>query len=379
MKYCTRCVQTDTRPGIYFNEEGVCGACLHQEDVEKNIDWSKREKELKKIAEWAKKKAVENNCNYDCAIGVSGGKDSTFQALYARDNLGLRPLLVNCEPAGLTEIGKKNIENLKNLGFDTISLRPNPKVMQKLIRKDFFEYLNPVKITEFSLWASTYIIADKFDTPLIIQGENPGLTLGARKGVGTGDDALIASQMDTLSTGYKRYIGDGITDKDLFLFRYDGEALRKKGVRGIWLQYYTKEWSQSHNYEFSVKHGLVARPEYFDPYEIGTHAGYYQLDGDLTQVNQVLKYIKFGFGQCTDHACYDIRAGKITRDEAIELIKKYDGKCGIQYTKKFCDYIGITVDEFWEHANKFRGKMWEKNNKGDWVLKGALYARTMPG
>lgn len=369
MKYCKRCVQPDTRPGIHFDEKGICGACLYQIDVEKNIDWTQREKELKEIAEWAKEKSVENESNYDCAVGVSGGKDSTFQALYSRDKLGLRPLLVNSEPEGITDIGKKNIENLKNLGFDVISLRPNPRVMKKLVKKDFYEYLNPAKVTEFSLYSSTYIIADKFDIPLIIQGENPGLTLGVRDtGVGVNDDALNANELDTLSTGWERYIGDGITEKDLFMFHYDREAIRKKGIRGIWLQYYLKEWSQSHNVEFSIAHGLTIRPEYFDPSEIGTYAGYYQLDSDIVQLNQMLKYIKFGFGQCTDHACYDIRAGRLTREEAIELVKRYDGKCGTRYIKKFCDYIGITVDEFWRVANSFRGPMWKKDVNGEWIL-----------
>jgi N-acetyl sugar amidotransferase len=210
MKYCKKCVQPNSRPGIYFDENGVCGACLYQEDVEKNIDWKIREKELKKIAEWAKKKARINKTNYDCIIGVSGGKDSTFQALYSRDKLGLRPLLVNCEPGGMTEIGKKNIENLKNLGFDTISMRPNPRIIKKLIKKDFYEYLNPVKVTEFPLFASSYIIADQFNIPLVIQGENPALTLGVRKtGYGLNDDALNTNKGNTLETGWKRYIGNG--------------------------------------------------------------------------------------------------------------------------------------------------------------------------
>ncbi len=367
MKYCKKCVQPDTRPGIYFNKEGVCGACLFEEE-KKKIDWSTREKELKEIADWSKQKAKENNSNYDCVIGVSGGKDSTFQALYARDKLGLRPLLVNSEPEGITEIGRKNIENLKQLGFDCISLRPNPKVMKKLIKKDFYEYLNPIKVTEFSLWVSAYIIVDKFNIPLIIQGENPALTLGVTKIMEVDGDALNVLQQDTLSTGWERYIKDDITKEDLFMFHFDVESIKKKGIKGVWLQYYAKEWSPSHNAEFSIAHGLTIRPEYFDPNEIGTYVAYYQLDGDLVQLNQMLKYVKFGFGQCTDHACYDIRDGRISRNEAIDLVKKYDGKCGFRYIKKFCDYIGITIDEFWRVANSFRGPMWEKKN-GIWVLK----------
>ena len=143
------------------------------------------------------------NAGHRVVVSFSGGKDSTTQAVIAREELGLHCLLVNGEPEGLTELGRHNIENLKQLGFDVISMRPNPKLMKKLIKWDFYNHLNPVKATEFSLWASTYIIAEKFRVPLIIQGENPGLTLGARlTGVGTDGNALKAEMLQTLSTQY---------------------------------------------------------------------------------------------------------------------------------------------------------------------------------
>jgi N-acetyl sugar amidotransferase len=371
MKYCKKCIQPDTRPGIYFNDEGICGACIYEEE-KKKIDWHSREEELKGIVKWAKQKAKENNSNYDCVIGVSGGKDSTFQALYARDRLGLRALLVNSEPDYITEIGRKNIENLKFLGFDSIMLRPNPKVMKKLVKKDFLEYANPGKVTEMSLWSSAYIVADKFNIPLIIQGENPALTLGVTKIMEADGNALNVLQQDTLSTGWQRYVGDGISEEDLFMFRFDMESIKKKGIRGVWLQYYAKEWSVSGNAEFAISHGLTIRPEYFNPHEVGTYVPYSSLDSNLVPLNQMLKHIKFGFGLCTDYACYEIREGKITREEAIDLVKKYDGKCDIRYIKKFCDYIGISVDEFWRVANSFRGAMWEKKNE-NWVLKNPIW------
>ena len=129
MKICSRCIQPDSRPGIFFNNEGICGACIWQEQITK-INWKQREDELNTITEWAKQ---TSKSNYQCVIGVSGGKDSTKQAITARDTLGLRCLLVNCEPEGITKIGSKNIENLKNLGFDVLSLRPNPKIMKLLM------------------------------------------------------------------------------------------------------------------------------------------------------------------------------------------------------------------------------------------------------
>jgi N-acetyl sugar amidotransferase len=375
MRYCKKCIQPDTRPNIYFNEEGVCGACLYQEEIEGKINWAEREKEIQKIAQWAKEKAKENNCNYDCAIGVSGGKDSTFQALYARDKLNLHPLLVNSEPEGISEIGRKNIENLKNLGFDVVSIRPNPVVMKQLIKRDFYKYVNPVKITEFSLWASTYRMAHVYKIPLIIQGENDCLTLGVRNKQGIGDDALLITEQDTLASGWQDYLGeDGIDERDLFFFHFDSEQMRKDGIRAIWLQYYVKEWSPSHNAEFSIAQGLTIRPEYSNPKDRGTYCNYFQLDAEhLVTVNQMIKYIKFGFGECTDHACYDIRDKKITREEAIELVKRYDGQCSIVYIKKFCDYIGITIEEFWRVVDSVRGPMWEKDSEGKWRLKDPIW------
>ena len=366
MKICKKCIQPDSRPGIYFDENDVCGACLWQEEM-KSVDWSLREKELHDIAEWAKK---TKKGNYDCAIGISGGKDSTRQAIVARDVLGLRCLLVNCEPEDLTDIGKKNIENLKNLGFDVATIRPNPEIMKKLIKYDFYKRLNPVRPTEFPLYSSTYVMAERFLIPLIIQGENPGLTLGASLTVGKDSNSLKANQLETLSKGIQEYLEiSGVEEKDLFFFTYNRERLEKNGVKGIWLQYFLKEWSFRGNAEFSKKYGFTWNVENFDPNTVGYYMSFARLDSDMVPVNQMLKCVKFGFGQCMDDACYDLREGRITREQAIELVKKYDGKCDEKYVKQFCNYIKISLDEFWNVVNKFRGPMWEKDTKGNWKNK----------
>ena len=137
MEICKKCIQPDSRPGIFFNN-GICGACIWEEE-KKEIDWETRKSQLNDIVIKIKKL---KKANYDCVIGVSGGKDSTKQAITARDILGLRCLLVNSEPENITDIGKHNIENLKHLGFDVISIRPNPKIIKKLIKRDFYKNLN---------------------------------------------------------------------------------------------------------------------------------------------------------------------------------------------------------------------------------------------
>ena len=355
MKICKKCIQPDTRPGVFFNDESICGACLWEEEQRK-IDWDKRRSQLKKIAETAKNKSKGP---YDCVIGVSGGKDSTKQAITARDELNLRCLLVNCEPENITELGKQNIENLKLQGFDVITIRPNPKVMKKLIKYDFLNHLNPVKATEFPLYSSAYVIAEKFKIPLIIQGENPGLTAGVSlTGVGTDSDALKAYQLQTLSSGWKEYLNvKGISNDDLYLFHYDVKKLTELDVQGIWIQYFLKEWSYRGNAEFSKTFGFKER-EKIQPNEIGTYVAFAAIDSDVVPVNQMLKYIKFGFGQCMDHACFDIRDGFMNRKTAIDFVLKYDGKCANHYVNDFCNYIEISQEEFWKTAEKFRGDMW---------------------
>lgn len=365
MKYCKKCLQPNTRPGIKFNEEGICYACLYEEE-KKNIDWIAREKELKKIAEWAKKTAKGA---YHCVIGVSGGKDSSFQAVYAKERLGLNVLLVNSEPDKITEIGKHNIENLINQGFDIIKMRPNPKIIKKLVKESFYKYGNPIKPTEYPLWTSAYIIADKFDIPLVIQGENAALTLGVvNSGLGNDGNALNVNEGNTLAGGNASdWVDEDINLNQLYMYQFpDKKRLIDKGIKAIYLQYYVKEWSQVYNADFSIARGLFGRTTE-DLHDIGRYRRYSALDSDMQIVNQMIKYYKFGFGFATDEACYDIREGRISREEAIWLVNEYDGKCGEKYIKEFCEYIDITLEEFWKVVDKYVNKeLFKKDENGKW-------------
>lgn len=367
MKYCKRCLQTDTRPGIIFNENQICYACLYEESKNK-IDWHIREEELRAIAEHAKEEARENKNPYDCVIGVSGGKDSTFQAVYAREKLGLRPLLVNCVPDEITKIGLHNIDNLAGLGFDVIKINTNPKIARHLAKRSFYEYGNIVKASEYCLWASAYIIADKFHIPLVIQGENAALTLGAAVKQDTSGDAFSVVNLNTLggcSAG--EWVDDTVTSDDLFFYQFpDIDRMKQKGIRAVFLQYYVKEWSQVANADFSAARGLLGRSTQ-DLHDLGRYRRYSALDSDLLIANQMIKYLKFGFGFATDEACYDIREGRISREDAVWLVKEYDGRCGRQYIRLVCDYLSITEEEFWRVVDQYvNQRLFEKDGSGHW-------------
>ena len=147
----------------------------------------------------------------------------------------------------------------------------------------------------------------------------------------------------------------------------DVQSMKEKGIKAIWLQYYTKEWSQVYNADFAVARGLLGRMSE-DLHDIGRYRRFAALDSDLQIVNQMLKYLKFGFGHATDDACYDIREGRLTREEAIWYVTEYDGKCGEQYIEHACEYMGISKEDFWNVADNFVNKeLFEKNEKGKWI------------
>lgn len=366
MKYCKKCLQPNTRPGIRFSAEGICGACLWEETKAK-IDWDARKRELTKIAEEAKGK----HAAFDCIVGVSGGKDSTFQALYAKEKLGLRVLLVNNEPDCITDIGSKNIENLISKGFDCIKIRTNPLISRKLAKKAFYENGNIIKPSEYPLWVSAYRVALMMNIPLIIQGENAALTLGvSASDLGTDGNALNVNKGNTLNgCNAAEWVGDGVTEEDLYFYQFpSAQEFEEKEIKAIWLQYYVKEWSQVYNADFAIARGLTGRS---DPLEdLGRYRRYSALDSDFQIPNQMLKYLKFGFGFATDEACYDIREGRISREDAVWLVEQYDGKCADRYIEDFCKYVDISMAEFWRVADGFVNRdLFEKDEKGKWKPK----------
>jgi len=371
MRYCVRCVQPDTRPGLTFDREGVCLPCRYVERYPE-IDWEAREKELQEILAWGRK---YKSSVYDCTIGVSGGKDSTFIACYVKETLGLRPLLINYQGYSMSDLGRQNIDNLQNQGFDWITIKPDPILQKKLAKRAFYEYGNPIKPSEYPLKASYLKIAVAFGIRLNFIGENAALSLGDSrpKKDQFGGDASGNAYGNTVRGGNASdWVGEGTTLDDLFWYQHPSrEELEQANVRSIYLGYYLKEYSQVYNAEFSARRGLKGRT---DPLEdIGRYRRFSALDDDTVIVNQLLKYIKFGFGFATDEACYDIREGRMTREEGIEMVRKYDGRCHPKFIEQFCKDIDITVEEFWRVADSFRGDMWEQDAKGNWRLKNPIW------
>ena len=200
MKYCAKCLQPDTRPNTVFNKDGICPACSYH-DTLSAIDWDERKKEIDEVVSFGKK---HSNSGYDCIIGVSGGKDSTRQALFVREQLGMNPLLVSLlpPPPELSIRGANNVSNLIKLGFDCITINPAPGIWRDLMKVSFYQYGNPFKSTELALFSSVPRYAIAYQIPLIWWGENSALQVGESSVMGkSGSDGNNLRKMNTLGGG----------------------------------------------------------------------------------------------------------------------------------------------------------------------------------
>ena len=353
MKYCKKCLYPDTKPQLVFNDDGICSACTNRKTKE-SIDWDKKREDFVKILD---KYSSKDSNNYDCIIPVSGGKDSTYQTYVMKEEFGLNPLVVNFHPLDQTNIGKKNLENLKKIGVDCIEFSPNPNVYQKLARYGLSELGDFQWPEHIGIFTVPVQIAVKYKIPLIIWGENPQLEYGQPTDINK--DTILDREWNEKNGGYfldkikpEHMTKYGFEVKDLkpYLYPSDDE-IKKVGVTGVFLGTYIK-WDIFKQLEFVKTLGFSENDENRE----GTYDRWENLDVYFTVFHDYFKFLKYGFGRTTDHVSIEIRYGKMTREKGIELIKKHEGKIPQKYLKEFLNAAGITMNEFEEICDKFTSK-----------------------
>lgn len=367
MKYCYTCLQPDTRPGTYF-QDGECPACTFILSSQ-TWDWEQRIQILK---ENLLQLTINSKGKYDSILGVSGGKDSTRLALWARDYLGLRPLLVSVTypPEQITKSGADNLNNLAELGFDVYSSSPSPILWKKLMKKAFLESANWAKTTELALFSGVPQIAIELGINVILWGENPALQLGALETLGkTGWDGNHLRNMNTLSGMPEEWFDfTGFTKNNFLPYRYPSVTeFIENEVQIVFLGWAMRSWGLLENGVSASLEGLSGRTD--SARNTSDLIGLTSVDENWVTLNQMIKFYKYGFGRATDYANEWIRKGLISRDSAIEIVNKYDGVCSDEYIYTFCKFIDITVEEFWSVVEKFTNKDLFQLSKGKRPIK----------
>ncbi|MDP2973423.1 MAG: N-acetyl sugar amidotransferase [Candidatus Diapherotrites archaeon] len=366
MRFCTRCVYPETSAiKMTFDEKGVCSGCRVAEEKEK-IDWAKRKEMLAKILEKYKNR---DGSNYDCIIPVSGGKDSHFQAHVIKEEFGMNPLLVTFNHEFNTRKGIRNLANMvEKLGIDHIRFTPNPKVIRKLARVSMRKMGDMCWHCHSGIFTYPVQIAVKFKIPLIIWGEHGQSDLS---GMFSHNDMVEMTQKCRRDWGLRGFETndmvdeeEGITLSDLKPFIYPSDKeIESVGVRGIYLSNFIP-WNGKKQTELMMKLYDFETAEQERTYNCYENVECFHCGG----AHDYLKWLKFGYGRATDHASQDIRLQRMTREEGIEMVEKFDGKrpCDLDLVLK---YLGMTEEEFVACVDNMRDpRTWARDKKGKWVL-----------
>lgn len=355
IRYCTRCVMPETKPDILFDDHGVCSACRHFDD-RSSVDWDARRLELHSILE--RYRSAEGS-RYDCIIPVSGGKDSTFQTIRVLE-LGMNPLCVTATTDKLTPIGRRNLDNIRELGVDHVEMTTNPVVRRRINHLALTQVGDISWPEHVAIFTIPVRLAVQMRVPLIVWGENSQNEYGGPAAAAQ-DNVLTRRWLEEfgglLGLRVSDLVGqDGIRQQDLIQYTYPSDAeLADVGVTGIFLGYYLP-WDGWGNALVAQAHGFETWPHPVD----GSIVNYENLDNAQTGIHDYFKFLKYGFGRSTDLACMMVRRGRLSRSDAVDLVRRHDGLfpttyLGVELAEILAD-IGMTMDEFVAVCDRFTNK-----------------------
>ncbi|MBI5728762.1 MAG: N-acetyl sugar amidotransferase [Candidatus Magasanikbacteria bacterium] len=353
-QYCRKCVMPNTKPDLFFDEHGVCDACQSAE-LKNTIDWDLRRREFDELIEQFRNRDASN---YDCIVPVSGGKDSHYQVYIIKEIYKMNPLLISFESSSRTPLGRKNLDNIKKaFGVDLIVFEKNPVVYRKMSVEGFRKVGDEFWPNHLGIFTVPVRLALQAKIPLIIWGENSQLEYGGPK-VARMKNVLNRRWLEEfgglLGERVEDMIGvDGIEKKDLVSYFYPSEEeLTAAGITGVFLGYYFK-WDARPQVDLMKEYGFSVKED--GPVE-GTYTDYENLDEYFQSVHDYLKFVKFGFGRATDHACLDVRNGRMSREEAVAIVKKYDGKLPRKGIAEFVKFSGLSEQEVNQVIDSFTNK-----------------------
>lgn len=364
MKFCTKCIMPDTRPGITFNDKGVCIACQNNEK-KKNIDWDTRFKELKVLCDKYRRK---EQGQYDCIIAVSGGKDSHYQVHVMKELMGMNPLLITVEDFfTMTEAGKHNIKNISEaFGCNLLSFKPNRRAAKIISRYMFERYGRPLWYVDRLLYTVPLYYASALKIPLLVYGENVSYEYG---GV---DDEETYSAREQVFNGVAPGIkmeeleAAGVPRDELVYLEAPSREMLNT-LEPVYLSYFV-EWNAIKNYEFAKSRGFKDLTHEWD--RTNHIENFNQIDSYGYLLNAWMKYPKYGHAYATDYAARWVRYGVLTREQAVELAEQKDHLIAPKIIEDFCNFTGMTITEFYSALEKlYNPELFEKNDFFQWRLK----------
>ena len=363
VQYCTNCLMPSTRPRITFNERGLCNACQWAEEKRTSVDWPKRRKELDFYCD----KYRSKDGNFDCIVPVSGGKDSSYVAYMMKHEMGMHPLCINIAPPLEFEVGKENLDNFIQAGYDVMRIFPNPLITRRVSKRSLVDYGQPLMSWIINVQVAIFKVAIKFNIPFVMFGEDGEVEYG-------GSSKLKDSAVYDIEDSVKLYLSgikpdqykDEFDEKELYWWLYPTEEEFRKAGLAIAHWSYFENWDPYQHYLVSKeKVGLKEKPIA----SVSTYNNFAQTDTCLYDLHTYLMYLKFGFGRCTQDVGIDIRRGAMSRKQGIQLVKMFDGAYPDLYVDHYLDYFEMTRQEFEAVLDKHTNTAIFDKIDGKWKLK----------
>ncbi|MEH1882884.1 N-acetyl sugar amidotransferase [Nostoc sp.] len=375
VQYCTKCVYpSSSAVPLMFDEEGVCSGCrVHEQN--NSINWDQRWEWLKELTD-----EYRSDSNYDIVIPVSGGKDSYFQTHIAVKELGLKPLLVTYHGNNYLPEGEYNLYRMREVfDCDHIIVRPSVDALIKMNRVGFKLQGDMNWHAHCGIFTVPIQIAVRYKVPLILWGEHGFMDLGGMYSYNDLVEFTAKHRLEHNLRGYdwddftdngleklgRSEIGEGLTAKDLMWGQYPSdEEIDQVGVRGIYLFNFLNWEGNQQTKLMTELYGWRAAEQPFER----TYRRISNLD-DMHEngIHDYLKFIKFGYGRGSDHACKDIRPGIMTREQGIEMVRKYDHVKPRRDLERWLKYVDMTEEEFDYICDTFRDRRVWRIENGQWV------------
>jgi N-acetyl sugar amidotransferase len=354
----------DSRPRVVFDAEGVCNACRNA-DEKTETDWGARREEFLQLVEPYRSR----DGRWDCLVPWSGGKDSSSIAWRLKFEFGLNPLLVTFSPLLPNDVGNRNRETMVQAGFDHLLFRPNQRVHRHLARRFFIERGNMKVAWDAGINAIPIQCALRFGIPLVFYAEHGESEYGGR--VLTPESKKIKDFTEVIEHHIgddpRNWVDDVVGEGDLNPYVYpDLAPVRAAGIKALYFSYFFR-WSMLENFRFlSTKIDFATHPAGRTP---GTFTDFDSLDDKADNLYYYMQYIKFGFGRAVRDACRMIQNDQMTRAEALDTARKYDGEFPEEFLEDMLDYLGMDRAELERTIDLHRNSEIWIQEAGRWRLR----------
>jgi len=363
LTWCTNCVSMSTRPRIAFDGRGWCNACVWTEEKQ-TMDWSPRQAELESLFD----KHRRDDGYFDCLCPVSGGKDGSYVAYNLKHKYGMNPLCLTVTPALSLELGDENLKAFVESGYSHISINPGHKAMRILNKTGFIEMGFPYYGWLISIQSAVVRMAVKMGIGLIFYGEDGEVEYGGTIKTATNPIYNVEYMREIyLEGGYTKVLDkSGISTKELNFFEFPSEEELANNPIDITHWSYFENWDPYRNYLVAKEHcGLKEA----DTSNTGTFTNFSQNDQALYALHTYLMYLKFGFGRANQDAAIEVRRGAMDREQAVNLIRLYDGHYPEEFLPLYLDYYEMTQSEFDTVLDRYANQELFEKVDGRWKPK----------